>query len=67
MAYVQFAAYHVPVLFILPYLQITLCTHAVLLKAARMHTHKTACVYTENPQKMRMHAHNSVHTYKITS
>ena len=23
--------------------------------------------YTENPQKMHMHAYNSVHTYKITS
>ena len=25
----------------------------------------SARAYTENPQKMRMHAHNSVHTYPI--
>ena len=30
------------------YLQITLCTHARQLKAARMHTHKTARAYAHN-------------------
>ena len=52
-------------LLIYSYLKITLCTHTRLIKAARMHTHKTALAYSENPQKMRMHSHNSVHTYKL--
>ena len=47
--------------------KITLHTHARLLKAARMHTQKTARVYIDNPQKMRIHAHNSVHTCTIIS
>ena len=50
---------------IYPYLQITLSTHALLLKAALIHTHKTARAYIDNPQKMHMHAHNSVHTYQL--
>ena len=47
----------------LPYLQITLCTHARLLKAARMYTQKTAHIHRESPEDVHARAQQRTHLY----